>query len=376
MKSRAPVILFALLASFLIPVLIGNVYAISGCANGCQVTVGSNVPSSDGTIWVKIDNNTSTANTNFYCGSHTCIVPLPQASPPTFTFTNNTAVTIQVLNTSFTGPSTGGHYVWKNWANYYGAGTSVCPDNPNVHTSGQCWTTKQMLVIPPPPSTTGIIFNYTGTAGLTAVFDKQFQYTLSFNDASGNSLSPAPVSVSLQAQTAGTTSTITQYTGFLSNDLYTVTAATWEGWTIGPTPSGQTLNLTTGPATKTISLQAYPATVHVVDNNNNPIAGASVTVTLVNQTSRSIITDSKGNANIGEIPQGSYQLRVVYQNQQIGPLFENAITSPTATVQMNVGSTATSTTTSAIVLLTIFGLAFFLILLAIKVRKPPPPPTI
>ena len=359
MKARAPVILFTLLASFLIPLLIGNVYAISGCTSGCQVTVSSNVPTADGTIWVRIDNGTGT-----YCSSNPCTVSLPQSSPPTFTFANNTIHTITVLNTTFTGPSTQGHYAWKEWANYY---TTA---NPII------WTTNPMLRIPTAGSTNGILYNYTSTAGFTAVFDKQFQYTLSFNDASGNPLSPAPASVSLSAQTAGTTTTITQYSGFLSNDLYTVTGANWEGWTIGTTPSGQAVDLSSGPATKTISLQAYPATVHVVDNNNNPISGANVTVTLVNQTSRSIITDSKGNAKIGEIPQGSYQLSVVYQNQRIGPLSENAITNPTATVQMNVGSTATSTTTSAIVLLTIFGLAFFLILLAIKVRKPPPPPTI
>jgi len=358
-KARAPVILFTLLASFLIPILIGNVYATSGCISGCQVTVSSNVPTADGTIWVRIDNGTGT-----YCSSNPCTVSLPQSSPPTFTFANNTIHTITVLNTTFTGPSTQGHYAWKEWANYY---TTA---NPII------WTTSPMLRIPTAGSTNGILYNYTSTAGFTAVFDKQFQYTLSFNDASGNPLSPAPASVSLSAQTAGTTTTITQYSGFLSNDLYTVTGANWEGWTIGTTPSGQAVDLSSGPATKTISLQAYPATVHVVDNNNNPISGANVTVTLVNQTSRSIITDSKGNAKIGEIPQGSYQLSVVYQNQRIGPLSENAITNPTATVQMNVGSTATSTTTSAIVLLTIFGLAFFLILLAIKVRKPPPPPTI
>jgi len=364
-KARAPVILITILASFLVPILIGNVYATSGCVTGCQVAVTSNVSSGDGTIWIEIDNNTSTANTGFYCGSHTCRVPLPQAS---LTFANNTAVTIRVLNSSFTGASTGGHYVWKDWANYYG--TTACPGN-------QCvWTTGQMLVIPPPPSSNGIIYNYTGTAGFTAVFDKQFAYTLSFNDASDNPLSPAPTSVSLFAQTSGTTSTITQYSGFLSNDIYTVTGVNWEGWTIGTTTTGQTFDLSSGPATKAFSLQAYPATVHVVDNNNNPISGANVTVTLVNATSRSIITDSKGNASIGEIPQGSYQLKVVYQNQQIGPLSESAITNPTATVQLNIGSTAASTTTSAIVLLTIFGLAFFLILLAIKVRKPPPPPTI
>jgi hypothetical protein len=358
-KARAPVILFTLLASFLIPILIGNVYATSGCISGCQVTVSSNVPSAEGTIWVRIDNGTGT-----YCSSNQCTVSLPQGSPPTFTFANNTVHTITVLNTTFTGLSTQGHYAWKEWANYY---TTA---NPII------WTTSAMLRIPAAGSTNGILYNYTSTAGFTAVFDKQFQYTLSFNDAAGNPLTPAPTSVSLYAQTAGTTTTITQFTGFLSNDIYTVTGANWEGWTIGTAPAGQTVDLSNGPAMKTISLQAYLATVHVVDNNNNPISGANVTVTLVNQTSRSIITDSKGNARIGEIPQGSYQLSVVFQNQRIGPLQENAITSPTATVQMNVGSTATSTTTSAIVLLTIFGLAFFLILLAIKVRKPPPPPTI
>ena len=358
MKARAPVILFTLLASFLIPILIGNVYATSGCISGCQVTVSSNVPTADGTIWIQIDNGTGT-----YCGSNPCTVPLPQSSPPTFTFANNTIHTITVLNTTFTGPSTQGHYAWKEWANYYTTASPII------------WTTSQMLRIPTAGSTNGILYNYTGTAGFTAVFDKQFQYTLSFNDASGSPLSPAPTSVTLAAQKSGGTTTITQYTGFLSNDVYTVTGASWEGWTIGTTSPGA-LNLTAGPATKTISLQAYPASVHVVDNNNNPIIGASVTVTLVNQTSRSIMTDSKGNAKIGEIPQGSYVVSVSYQNQQIGPLQENAINSPTATVQMNVGSTTTSTTTSAVVLLTIFGLAFFLILLAIKVRKPPPPPTI
>jgi carboxypeptidase family protein len=360
MKARAPVILFTLLASFLVPILIGNVYATSGCISGCQVTASSNVASNDGTIWIQIDNGTGS-----YCGSNPCTVALPQGSPPTFTFANNTVHTLTVLNsTSFTGSTSGGHYAWKEWVNYYGT------PNPII------WTTSPTLRIPVAGSANGILFNYTSTAGFTAVFDKQFQYTISFNDASGNPLSPAPTSVSLQAQRSGTTTTVTQYTGFLSNDLYTVTGATWEGWTIGPTPSGQTLNLTSGSASRIVSLQAYPATVTVVDNNNNPISGANVTVTLVNQTSRSIITDSKGNARIGEIPQGSYELRVVYQNQQIGPLQENAITSPTATVQMNVGSTPTSTTTSAVVLLTIFGLAFFLILLAIKVRKPPPPPSI
>ena len=359
MKARAPVVLFTLLASFLIPILIGSAYATSGCTSGCQVNVSSNVSSSDGTIWVRIYNGTGPN-----CSTNPCTVSIPQSSPPTFTFVNNTIVTITVLNTtSFTGSSTGGHYIWKEWVNYFGTANQVV------------WTTNPTLRIPVAGSSGGILYNYTGTAGFTAVFDKQFPYTLSFNDAGGNALNPPPTSVTLSGQMGGT-ATITQYSGFLSNDIYTITGATWEGWTVGTIPTGQTLDLSSGPATKTVSLQAYPATVRVVDNNNNPISGANVTVTLVNQTSRSITTNSNGDAKIGVIPQGSYQLSVAYQNQRIGPLSENAIASPTTTVQLNVGSTAATTTTSAIVLLTIFGLAFFLILLAIKVRKPPPPPTI
>jgi hypothetical protein len=356
-KARAPVILFTLLASFLIPILIGNVYATSGCISGCLVTVSSNVPTADGTIWVRIDNGTGT-----YCTSNPCTVSLPQSSPPTFTFANNTVHTITVLNTTFTGPSTQGHYAWKEWANYY---TTA---NPII------WTTSPMLRIPTAGSTNGILYNYTSTAGFTAVFDKQFPYTLSFNDASGNPLSPAPTSVVLSAQTGGPV-TITQFSGFLNSNVYTVSQATWEGSALGTTSPTQ-IDLTTGSATKTVSLQAYPASVHVVDNNNNPISGANVTVTFINSTSRSFLTNSKGNVQLGDVPRGSYLLSVVYQNQQVTGLVENAMTNPTATVQLNVGTTATSTTTSAIVLLTIFGLAFFLILLAIKVRKPPPPPTI
>ncbi|HVH16454.1 MAG TPA: carboxypeptidase-like regulatory domain-containing protein [Candidatus Angelobacter sp.] len=349
MKARAPVILFTLFASFIIPVIIGNVYASSCPPGNCQAAVSSNVPSSDGTIWVEVDNNTGN------------VVPLPQ----TFNFPYNTTHTITVLNNTFTGSSTGGHYVWKDWANYFG--TTTCPGN-------QCvWTTNPMLRISSGPPN-GILYNYTSTAGFTAVFDKQFQYTLSFNDAAGNPLSPAPTSVVLSAQTGGPI-TITQYSGFLNSNLYTVSQATWEGSTLGTTSPVQ-IDLTTGSATKTVSLQAYTASVHVVDNNNNPIIGANVTVTFINSTSRSFITNSKGNVQLGDVPRGSYSLSVMYQNQQVTGVLENAITNPTATVQLNVGSTATSTTTSAIVLLTIFGLAFFLILLAIKVRKPPPPPTI
>src|SRR5438034_3621267 len=119
-KARAPVILFTILASLLAPTLIGNANATSGCNSGCQLTASSNVPSGDGTIWIRIDTNISNSTTGFYCATHACTVPLPQSSPPTFTLRQTKIHTLAVLNSTFTGPLTSGHYVWKNWSNYYG----------------------------------------------------------------------------------------------------------------------------------------------------------------------------------------------------------------------------------------------------------------
>jgi len=350
-KARAPIILLTLLASFVVPIMIGNVNAASCPPGNCQASVNSNVPSGDGTIWVEVDNNTSNE------------VPLPQ----TFNFAYNTTHTITVLNTtSFTGPSTGGHYVWKDWANYYG--TSVCPGN-------QCvWTTTPMLRISA-GGPNGIIYNYTGTVGFTAVFDKQYQATLSFSDINGNPLNPAPASLTLQPQGSTTTTTITSYTGYMSANLYTVTLAHWEGTDLVPTTITETIDLTNGPATATISLKAYPATIQIVDNNNNPVPSASVTITFVNSTSQTYFSNSKGTVNLGDIPGGSFGATVHYQNQAYGPYSLTAINNPINTIGVNAGSTPTTTTT-AIVLLAIFGIAFFLILLAIKVRRPPGPPRI
>ncbi|HEX9196311.1 MAG TPA: carboxypeptidase-like regulatory domain-containing protein [Candidatus Bathyarchaeia archaeon] len=353
MKARAPVILLTLLASLIAPVLIGNVYAVICPPGNCQAAVSSNVPSSDGTIWVEVDNNTSNR------------VPLPQ----TFNFPYNTTHTVKVLNSTFTGSSTSGHYVWKDWANYYG--TNVCPGN-------QCvWTTNPMLRISSGGPPNGILYNYTGTAGFTAVFDKQYATTLSFTDAKGDPLNPAPAYITLQGQATGT-STVSGYSGqYVTADLYTVTSARWEGADI-PTTTTQTLDLTNGPATATISLKAYPATIHVVDNNNSPVSGANVTITFVNGTitTKTYVSDSSGKVNLGDIPYpGSFGLTVRYQNQEYGPYSPDAATNSTYTVQVNAGS-STTTTGTAIVLLVIFGIAFFLILLAIKVRKPAAPPKI
>jgi Carboxypeptidase regulatory-like domain len=347
-KARVPITLIAILAVFIAPAFLTNVHA-SGCNSGCQVSANSNVPPTDGRIWVQVDNNTGS-----YCSGNQCILPLPQ----TFTFPNASSHSIQVLNSSFTGASTGGQYAWKYWTIFYGTPQqTVWP------------TTNEMLRLQQ------VVFNYTGTASFTAVFDKQYKYTMSFSDSAGNPLSPAPSNVTLQPQ-SGSAITVTSYSQqFLSSNIYKVTGAFWEGTSV-TTVGTQTLDLSNGPATLVVPLTVYPTTVHVVDSNNNPVSGASVTITFLNNTSRAFVSNSNGDVRLGGVAMGSYSATVRYQNQQYGPYTLTSVGNPINTVQVNSGTPPPNTTTTAIALLAIFGIAFFLILLAIKVRKPAAPPQI
>lgn len=364
MKLSARIMFLALLASLLVPIWIGHVYATSCPPGNCVIQINSNVPSSDGTIWIQIDNGTYSANTGNYCQTNSCMIPLPQGTPPTLNFAYSTNHTLTVVNSNrtFTGQATQGHYVWKEWDNYYGTGFQTK------------WTANPSLNIGP------VQFNYTGSVGFTAVFDKQYATTLSFTDVNGSPLSPNPSSLTLLPKSGGTSLTINSYSGqYVSADNYTVQSATWEGATIGPAVGNEAVNLANGPTSSTISLQAYPATVHITDINNNAVSGANVTITFVNGTStvRSFISDSNGNVHLGDVPYpGSFGVMVHYQNQQFGPYSSSVVGSPIVTLQISASSSSPNTTTTAIVLLAIFGIALFMILLAIKVRKPVAPPQI
>ncbi len=267
--------------------------------------------------------------------------------PHLFQFANNTVHTITVLNLTLSVPSTGARYVWKQWYDF------------------TPWTSSPTL------RTNPMLYNYTGAASFVAQFDKQFKLSLSYADPSGQIIS-APSSLTLTR--AGSTTTLTNSSQWISANLWSISGATWEGFP-SPVLSPQTIDMRNGPLTTTIQLPAYPETLVIVDTNGNPIAGARVTVTFANSTSTSFTSDSKGNVNLGHIPEGSFTARVTYQGVDKTFSF-TAVNTPTNTIQLNIGSPVTSTTVSAVVLLTIFGIAFFLVLLAIKVRRPAPPPTI
>ena len=222
-----------------------------------------------------------------------------------------------------------------------------------------------------------MLFNYTGSSDggpFIAKFDKQFQYTLTFTDAAGQPLTPAPASVVLSS--SGSTITASAYSGqWLSATSWTVTSATWEGYQ-GALVAPVAFDLTSASKSVVVAVSAYSASIKIVDKLNNPIQGASVTVTFANTTSRMFTSDSQGMVHLGDIPIGPYSAHVLYQGQDQGTWSEDASVASASTVTLNVGGTSSAPVVSAIVLLTIFGVALFLILLAIKVRKPPAPPKI
>ena len=326
------------LAITIVPLFLVNVHATSGCITNCRLTADTTVPTAEGTVYVELDNITSPV----------------YALPHTFLFANNTRHTLTMVNTTFSAPS-GARYVWNEW----------------VHSSLQ-WTPTLMMQTPI------MLYNYTASSdggAFTAKFDKQFQYTLTFKDVAGQPLTPDPTSVVLSS--TGSTITTSTYSGqWLSAGPWTVTSATWEsyqGLLLAPVP----LDLTSASASVAVALSAYSASVKVVDKLNNPITGASVTVTFANTTIRMFTTDSQGTVQLGHIPSPFYSVHVTYQGQDSGPpIGEDASFASVSTVTLNSGGATSAPVVSAIVLLTIFGVAFFLILLAIKVRRSPPPPKI
>ena len=322
-----------ILSSMLVPLLITSVQAV-GCSPNCSFETDTNVPAGEASVWVRLDGS------SYYNLNHT------------FSFGNYTTHTIEVMNTTLYAPSTGARYVFKQWSH-----------------NGINWASTPMLDGNPFP----ILADYTSSQNgpFVAEFDKQFQATLSFTDPSGQPVS-LPSSISLQGPS---TITLFSYSSqWLSAKLWTVTDATWQSMP-GTVYGSPTVDMQNGPSTVQIPLKAYSATVKVVDRSNNPIAGASLSVTLANATSLTFTTDSQGEARMGHIPLGSYAVHVVYQNQDLS-YAADASRDATFTITLNVGGGVNTPLVSSLVLLIIFGVALFMILLAIKVRKPPLPPAI
>ncbi len=336
-KLTLLVIAFTVLAT-LAPMFVTNVRAPSSCTPSC-LEADTNVPSTDATVMVRVD------GWAFYTLNQT------------FVFPYNTTHTIQLMNTTANVPSLGVRYVFRQW-NWIRNGYPIQ------------WSTTVNMTTPQ------MLANYTSTTNgpFMAQFNKQFALTLTFTDPSGQPVSPPSSVVLVNGQN---TVTLTTYANqWLTAGSWTVADATWEGGSqavIG-TP---TIDLTQAGSTKAVALKAYPAALQIVDSQNRPVVGATVTVTFdVNATTRSFTTDSQGTIQLGRIPIGRYTAHIVYRGQDEGSYSIDASLKPTDTITLSTGGQISQPVISSIVLITIFGVAVFLVLLAVRVRKPPMPPVI
>lgn len=323
-----------------------NVAPPLGCKTNCYLDVSTNVSPGDGTIWVQADASS------------------PVSVSHTFAFGNGTVHAIQVLNSTFTGATTGARYTWNHW---------ICSCTGVPTTTSTTLTTPTMYSNYTSPS--GPYLN--GVGGFVASFNKQFKLTVSFVDTGGNPIS-APTFLTLTS--GSTVMNVTSYSAQWTNaGSWTVTDAMWEGMR-GMVMGSPVIDLSTGAVTTTITLKAYSASVKTVDGSNNPVSGVTVTVTFYNSTVKTFTTGSQGLVQLGDIPVGPYNVVVTYQGKSSNWATDASSAAQPLTVTVpgatGGGGPTNTTAVSAVVLLTIFGLAFLLIILAIRVRKPPAPPKI
>ncbi len=232
----------------------------------------------------------------------------------TLVFPYNTTHTIQLMNATVNVPL-GVRYVFRQW-NWIRNGYPIQ------------WSTTVNMTTPQ------MLANYTSTTNgpFMAQFDKQFALTLTFTDPSGQPVSPPSSVVLANGQT---TVTLTTYANqWLTAGSWTVADATWEGGSqavIG-TP---TIDLTQAGSTVTVALKAYPAALQIVDSQNRPVVGATVTITFDNVTTRSFATDSQGTIQLGRVPIGPYTAHISYQNQDMGTYSVDASLNPTDTIKLS-----------------------------------------
>lgn len=156
-------------------------------------------------------------------------------------------------------------------------------------------------------TTPPIVFDVPQTLAFNAV--TQDLVALQFTNAAGTaSIVPTLAQVRFENSTVASVPSSGMW---LDNGTrYQVYKVEWEGADV--TPAGQSVYTVIAPVNQTILARVYSASITVTDYLGLPVSGAKVSVTLVNGTTITTTTSSKGIAALQEIPVGNYTASISY----------------------------------------------------------------
>src|SRR5215472_6247786 len=273
-----------LLLGVISPLLTGSAHA---SCSPCNLIVNTNVPSSDATVSVIAKG-----------------YPAPQNLNHTYTYLNGTINWVQVTSINITGTS-GARYIFKQWTFN------------NIQWSTTANSTELPIMIQ--------------DRTVTAIYMKLLPLTLTFTGSAGQNISP-PTSVTLDSTLGSATLTSGQYSNhWMQASSWTIASATWQG--VYETLGTQTIDLTSTAQQATVIIQVYAAKLQLVDNSNNPISGATVTVTFANSTRAYTFTsDAQGYVNLGLVTPGTFNAQVTYQSNDYGNYPVDPAATPTYTI--------------------------------------------
>jgi hypothetical protein len=147
--------------------------------------------------------------------------------------------------------------------------------------------------------------------GHQLVFNTITQYKVAFGFTDHNGTHPiTPASV--QIQTAAGLVDVPQLSLWLdSGTQFTLANVTWQGADVKPTE--QTSFAVNSPLNETVHCRVFDGKIVVLDSAGKAAVGAQVLVTLANQTTVQLVTDSEGAADLLLIPQGTFNATVSFK---------------------------------------------------------------
>jgi len=144
---------------------------------------------------------------------------------------------------------------------------------------------------------------------LTAGYPQRFLTQIRFVDTNGAVVHPD--SVTLAGQTGTIVVPGSREVWLPGTKNYSLISATWEGSQLAGAPPFTQISVT-GPGTVSVTVPVYDEVIHVDDVFGKTIAGAQVSLTLIDGTTQTATTGPNGSASFSQVPRGPLHLSVDY----------------------------------------------------------------